>query len=62
MTASESSSQHKEDDEELNDALHSEPERLTHPIKDIKEKWKLVPAFLRVRAPGAVHTVCACLR
>ena len=48
MPASDSSSQPNGEDEELHEALHSEPERLTHPIKDIKEKWKLVPAFLKV--------------
>jgi hypothetical protein len=33
----------------LHEALHTDPTLLTHPIKDIKDKWKLVPAFLEVR-------------
>jgi hypothetical protein len=32
----------------LDEALRGDPELLTRPIKDIKDKWKLVPAFIQV--------------
>jgi hypothetical protein len=41
-------------DDDLQSALHADPAQLTHPIKDIKEKWKLVPAFLKVCADDFV--------
>jgi hypothetical protein len=43
-----------QNDDALQIALHANPAQLTHPIKDIKEKWKLVPAFLKVCADSFI--------
>ena len=32
----------------LEDVLYSDPSKLTEPIKDVQDKWKLLPAFLKV--------------
>jgi hypothetical protein len=32
----------------LEEALYGDPSKLTEPIKDVKDKWKLLPAFLKV--------------
>ena len=34
--------------EAAHEVLHGDPALLTKPIKDIKDKWELVPAFLQV--------------
>lgn len=35
--------------------LTDDPSKLTAPIKDIKDKWKLLPAFLQVRGLVKQH-------
>lgn len=34
--------------------LTADPSKLSSPIKDIKDKWQLLPAFLQVRSVLAV--------
>lgn len=43
------------EDAALEEALFSDPTKLTEPIKTVKDKFALLPAFLKVRSvvPGA---------
>jgi hypothetical protein len=33
---------------DLDDILNGDPKLLTKPIKSVEDKWRLVPAFLKV--------------
>lgn len=35
----------------LEDVLYGDPSKLTEPVKTIDDKWKLLPAFLKVLIP-----------
>jgi hypothetical protein len=50
----------KAQEEELCEALHGDPALLTRPVKDVKDKWKLVPAFLQVRIRWEAVSVRLC--
>jgi DNA-directed RNA polymerase III subunit RPC2 len=39
----------------LDEALYSDPSKLSHPIKTIEDKFKLLPAFLAVRGLVKQH-------
>ena len=43
----------------LEEALYGDPSLLTAPIKDVKDKWKLLPAFLKVRLQVAGWPWCS---
>lgn len=48
---------------ELDDLLTGNPSELTKPIKSVEEKWRLVPAFLKVRRRLVFHeSMFICLR
>jgi hypothetical protein len=34
--------------DDLHELLHGNPAELTKPIKSVQDKWRLVPAFLKV--------------
>lgn len=42
-------------DDALQQALYAEPTKLTEPIKTIEDKYKLLPAFLKVRGLVKQH-------
>lgn len=54
----------------VHEALLGEPSKLTHPIKDVKDKYELLPAFLKVPVPTCMliilrifmHARLACSR
>lgn len=37
------------EDQQLHDALYSDPAKLTQPINTVEDKFQLLPAFLKVR-------------
>lgn len=43
------------DDDGLHTALHGDPSKLTAPIKQVQQKYELLPAFLRVRGLVKQH-------
>ena len=72
MTAAEALPNGTLDGAELQNGVHEvlqgDPRKLTMPIKTVQDKYELLPAFLKVKAPALtwVHTIsrwlaaCAC--
>lgn len=38
--------------DEVHEALQGDPRKLTMPVKTVQDKYELLPAFLKVRAPA----------
>lgn len=45
-------------DSESEDAQKVKMAELTAPVKELKEKWKLVPAFLQIKGARAFERPC----
>ncbi|KAF0983447.1 hypothetical protein FDP41_010512 [Naegleria fowleri] len=54
-TTSSSSSANKSEAASLHDLLYGNPSKITEPIKQVEDKWRLLPAFMKVKGLFRQH-------